>query len=110
MARALITEPDLLLADEPTSMLDASAGIGILNLFRELAHGGMTILVTIHDLAIACYVADRILVLSEGIVVEESTPSDILSNPRHDLTRKLIDAAKVRDLERAITGDEPPLP
>jgi peptide/nickel transport system ATP-binding protein len=101
MARALITEPALLLADEPTSMLDASAGVGILNLFRDLAESGMCIFVTIHDLATACYVADRILVLSEGSIIEEGPPSELLSNPRHDLTRRLIHAAGVRDLRGA---------
>ena len=60
--------------------------------------GGMTILVTIHDLATACYVADRILVLSDSTVVEEGPPSDLLANPRHDLTRRLIAAAWMRSL------------
>lgn len=94
IARALITEPALLLADEPTSMLDASAGVGILNLFRDLAGRGASLLITIHDLANACYVADRILVLSDGIIVEEGSPTDLLANPRHSLTRDLIASAR----------------
>ncbi len=94
IARAIITRPALLLADEPTSMLDASAGVGILNLFRRLTAGGMTILVTVHDLATACYVADRILVLFEGKLVEEGKPRDVLSNPRHEVTRRLVAAAR----------------
>ena len=101
IARAIVTEPELLLADEPTSMLDASAGVGILNLFRELAERGMAILVTLHDLAFACYVADRVLVLAEGVIVEEGPPTEILANARHDMTRRLVAAAGVRDLSRA---------
>ncbi|MCU0589608.1 MAG: dipeptide/oligopeptide/nickel ABC transporter ATP-binding protein [Syntrophobacteraceae bacterium] len=100
IARAIVTEPELLLADEPTSMLDASAGVGILNLFRELAQGGMALLVTLHDLAFACYAADRILILSQGVVVEEGPPAELLADARHDLTRRLVAAARVRDLSR----------
>lgn len=94
IARALVTKPDLLLADEPTSMLDASAGVGILNCFRDIAGRGASILVTIHDLASACYVADRILVLSNGIIVEERTPRELLAHPHHPTTQGLIHAAK----------------
>ncbi len=96
IARALITEPKLLLADEPTSMLDASAGVGILNCFRDIAARGASILITIHDLASACYVADRIVVLSEGAIVEEGAPRELLASPRHAVTQRLILAAKER--------------
>lgn len=96
IARALITDPVLLLADEPTSMLDASAGVDILNLFRDLAAQGMGVLLAIHDLATACYVADRLLVLFEGVVVEEGSPAAILAHPRHELTQRLVAAAEMR--------------
>jgi peptide/nickel transport system ATP-binding protein len=96
IARAVITHPCLLLADEPTSMLDASAGVGILNLFRSLAAGGTAILITIHDLATACYVADRLLIIYDGVIIEEGTPQTILSAPRHETTRALVAAAGVR--------------
>ncbi len=94
IARALITEPEFLLADEPTSMLDASAGVGILNCFRDIAARGASILTTIHDLASACYVADRILVLADGAIVEEGAPRELLESPRHPVTQRLILAAK----------------
>lgn len=81
-------------------MLDASAGVGILNLFRELAQGGMALLVTLHDMAFACYAADRILILSQGVVVEEGPPAELLADARHDLTRRLVAAARVRDISR----------
>lgn len=102
IARAIITHPDLLLADEPTSMLDASAGVGILNLIRRLAAGGMGVLITIHDLATACYVADRLLVLFAGTIVEEGPPGEILSRPRHEVTQQLIETAKMRHREVSI--------
>lgn len=94
IARAIITEPVLLLADEPTSMLDASVAIGILNLFRRLAASGMAVLITIHDLASACYLADRLVVLSSGEVVEVGSSANILANPRHEITQSLIAAAR----------------
>ncbi|MDY0039665.1 MAG: dipeptide/oligopeptide/nickel ABC transporter ATP-binding protein [Desulforhabdus sp.] len=94
IARAIVTNPVLLLADEPTSMLDASAGIGILNLFRRFAAGGMAVLITIHDLASACYVADRLAILHEGRIVEQGEPLTILANPQHKFTRTLIAAAR----------------
>lgn len=100
IARALITDPVLLLADEPTSMLDASAGVDILNLFRDLAGQGMGVLLTIHDLATACYVADRLVVLFEGVMVEEGSPASILAQPRHDATRRLIAAAGMRSARK----------
>jgi ABC-type glutathione transport system ATPase component len=96
IARALVTNPALLLADEPTSMLDASAGVGILNCFRDIAGRGASVLVTIHDLAAACYVADRILVLSDGMVVEGGTPRELLAHPHHPTTQGLIQAAKAQ--------------
>lgn len=97
IARALVTEPDLLLADEPTSMLDASAGVGILNCFRDIASRGASILVTIHDLASACYVADRILVLHEGRIVEEGSPEELLRRPQEKITGGLIASAGGRE-------------
>ncbi len=87
IARALITRPALLLADEPTSMLDASSGVEILNLFRHLVEGGMAILVTMHDLNAAGYVADRILVVSGGVVVEEGSRDSILPGSYREASR-----------------------
>lgn len=80
-------------------MLDASAGIGILNLFRRLAERGMAILITIHDLAWACYVADRLAILHEGEIVEEGEPRAILANPAEPITRRLIEAARTGRLD-----------
>ncbi len=94
IARAIVTEPALLLADEPTSMLDASAGIGILNLLRGLAEGGTAVLITVHDLASACYVADHLAILETGEIVEEGAPQAILAHPVRPITRSLMAAAR----------------
>lgn len=100
IARAIVTEPSLLLADEPISMLDVSAGIGILNLFRSLTAMGTAVLMTIHDLASACYVADRLVILADGEVVEEGKPAAILTNPQQEITTRLVAAAKALELKR----------
>ncbi|WP_035107843.1 ABC transporter ATP-binding protein [Desulfovirgula thermocuniculi] len=92
LARALVTKPTLLLADEPTSMLDVSVGVEILNLLRSLAEKGMSILLTAHDLAAACYVADRLAIMAEGQVVEEGPPARLLAAPSRSATRELLRA------------------
>lgn len=108
IARAIVTAPSLLLADEPTSMLDVSAGVGVLNLFRSLAAMGMAVLITIHDLASACYVADRLVILAGGSVVEEGTPAAILANPKAKITRRLVAAARAGELKQLQQSQAPP--
>jgi peptide/nickel transport system ATP-binding protein len=93
LARALVTAPALLLADEPTSMLDASIGVEILNLVRHLAAAGTAVLLTTHDLAAACYVADRVAVLAGGSIVESGPPAKITAAPAHPVTRQILQAA-----------------
>ena len=91
LARALLLRPRLLIADEPTSMLDASLRVTILNLLRELRdEHGMTVLFITHDLGQAGYVSDRVLVMSSGELVESGTTDDVLWNPKHEYTRKLL--------------------
>lgn len=93
LARAIITRPAWLLADEPTSMLDVSTRAEILELIREQARRGSGVLVTMHDLAAACYIADRLLILHEGKIVEEGSPQQILRAPAHPFTRRLLQLA-----------------
>ncbi|MGB9887813.1 MAG: ABC transporter ATP-binding protein [Moorellales bacterium] len=93
LARALVTRPQLLLADEPTSMLDASVGVDILNLLRRVADRGTAVLVTAHDLAGAAYLADRLAVMAEGRIVEEGPPGRLLTAPTAEATRQLLAAA-----------------
>lgn len=91
IARALAVEPDLLVADEPTSMLDVSIRTGILNLLVQLKRErGLAILLITHDLASARYLADRVLVLFRGRVVEEGPSADVVREPMHPYTRALL--------------------
>ncbi len=82
LARALVTNPALLIADEPVSMLDVSVGVEILNLIRMLAQKGMAVLLTMHDLAMACYVADRLLIMEDGTIARELDPRRLLQSDR----------------------------
>ena len=87
IARALVAGPELLLADEPTSMLDASLRVTVLNLLLDLReHRNMTILFITHDLGQAYYLSDRVLVMYRGDLVEQGTVKEVLSNPQHEYT------------------------
>ena len=93
IARALAVEPDLLIADEPTSMLDVSARVDILRLLKGLQDQGMALLFITHDLAAARFIADRILVLYAGQVMEEGDAERMIADPQHPYTRLLMAAA-----------------
>jgi peptide/nickel transport system ATP-binding protein len=91
VARALAVEPDVLVADEPTSMLDVSIRMEILNLLLQLKREhGLAILLITHDLASARYVSDRILVLFRGRVVESGASDALVGSPAHPYTRALL--------------------
>ncbi len=93
IARALAVEPEVLVADEPTSMLDVSIRMGVLNLLAELERErGLAILLITHDLASARYLARRILVLYRGRLVEDGPSERIVNAPAHPYTRALLDA------------------
>jgi peptide/nickel transport system ATP-binding protein len=98
IARALAVNPKVVIADEPISMLDVSIRVGILNLMRDLKELGIAFLYVTHDLASARYVADDILVMYAGQIVEQGPVDDVLASPRHPYTRLLI--ASVPDGER----------
>jgi peptide/nickel transport system ATP-binding protein len=109
IARALAAEPQLLLADEPVSMLDVSVRVGILNLIGRLkAERGIACLYITHDLASARYVADRVLVLYAGRIVEEGAAEELTSHPAHPYTRLLL--AAVPDPRRPETAWAAPRP
>ena len=94
IARALAVEPQVILADEPTSMLDASIRIGVLNLLRDLKEQrGIAFLYITHDLASARYLADRIMVMRGGEIVDAGTADELLGSPRHEYTRLLLGSA-----------------
>jgi len=91
IARALITNPSLLIADEPVSMVDASLRMSILNIFLELKKKKMSILYITHDLATAYYISDEIAIMLRGNIVEYGRTREVLSNPLHPYTQMLIE-------------------
>ena len=103
IARALAVSPDLLVADEPTSMLDVSIRMGVLNILSSLKRDhGLAILLITHDLASARYLADRILVLYRGRLVEDGPSEEIVASPKHPYTRALL--ASIADADRPVAG------
>jgi ABC-type glutathione transport system ATPase component len=93
IARALAPEPKLIIADEPVSALDVSIQSQILNLLRDLQTDlGLTMIFVSHDLYVVRYIADRIVVMYEGKIVEEGMAEQVIDAPQNDYTKKLIDA------------------
>lgn len=102
IARALITNPSLLVTDEPVSMIDASLRMSIVNLFKELKEKrGVSVFYITHDLATAYYVSDRIAVMLRGSIVEMGTVQQVLEDPMHPYTKILKESVPVPDPERA---------
>jgi peptide/nickel transport system ATP-binding protein len=96
MARALVTHPKLIVADEPVSALDVSVQAQVLNLMQDLQERfGLAFLVISHDLAVVDLICDDLLVLDGGHVVERGPTDVVLASPRHATTRKLIAAVPV---------------
>jgi polar amino acid transport system ATP-binding protein len=90
IARALAMEPKLMLFDEPTSALDPELVGDVLDAMRQLAHDGMTMIVVTHEIGFAREVADTVVFMDEGVVVEAGKPNDVLDNPRHDRTKTFL--------------------
>jgi polar amino acid transport system ATP-binding protein len=90
IARALAMQPKLMLFDEPTSALDPELVGDVLDAMRELAHGGMTMIVVTHEIGFAREVADRVVFMDAGVVVEEGKPREVLDNPRHERTQTFL--------------------
>lgn len=93
IAIALACDPRLLIADEPTTGLDITTQKAVMDLVGELtAARGMSMILITHDLGLAARYCDRILVMKDGEIVETGTPDTLFSHPKHDYTRKLVDA------------------
>jgi peptide/nickel transport system ATP-binding protein len=111
-AQALAVQPKLILADEPVSMLDVSIRVGVLNMMAGLRdREGVSLLYITHDLASARYVADRVVVMYAGHLVEEGPTETVLSNPKHPYTQLLLSAASdpsEKEAEIAADSGEPP--
>ena len=90
IARALAMEPEALLFDEPTSALDPELVGEVLNVMTELAKEGMTMIVVTHEMDFALDVADHIIFMDEGYVVEEGSPREVLGNPKQERTRAFL--------------------
>ena len=90
IARALSMEPELMLFDEPTSALDPELVGEVLTVMRKLAEEGMTMLVVTHEMAFAREVADRVVFMDAGVIVEEGPPSEVIVSPREDRTREFL--------------------
>ncbi len=92
IARALCMNPDMMLFDEPTSALDPELVGEVLDVMRQLAAEGMTMLVVTHEIGFAKQVADRVVFMDEGVIVEDGQPAQVLDAPRHERTRKFLRA------------------
>ena len=90
IARALAMDPHVMLFDEATSALDPELVRGVLDVMRELAEGGMTMIVVTHEMGFARDVADRVIFMDGGVVVEEGTPAQVFENPQHDRTKDFL--------------------
>ncbi|HLS73592.1 MAG TPA: ABC transporter ATP-binding protein [Actinomycetaceae bacterium] len=110
IASAIIANPSLLIADEPTTALDATVASGVLDLLGRLRDEGTALLLVSHDLAAVARLADDVLVLDGGRVVEHGPASEVLHRPRHEVTRALLDAVPRGPRAPAQRGPRHPAP
>jgi general L-amino acid transport system ATP-binding protein len=90
IARALAMEPRIMLFDEPTSALDPEMVKEVLDVMKTLARAGMTMLCVTHEMGFAREVADRVIFMDKGQIVEENTPEDFFNHPRHERTKLFL--------------------
>ena len=90
IVRALAMEPDVLLFDEPTSALDPEMVGEVLDLMRDLAKDGMTMVVVTHEMGFAREVADRVVFMSEGAIIEEGSPADLFDHPQSERLQSFL--------------------
>ena len=90
IVRALAMEPDVMLFDEPTSALDPEMVGEVLSVIRALVKGGMTTVIVTHEMGFAREVSDRILFMSDGVIVEEGAPADLLDHPQQQRTQDFL--------------------
>ena len=104
IARALCMEPEIMLFDEPTSALDPEIVGEVLNVMRDLAAGGMTMVVVTHEMAFAKNVSDKVVFMDKGVIAEASSPAEMFSNPKLPRTREFL--SRYLDDPRAVEGEE----
>lgn len=90
IARALAMNPDIMLFDEPTSALDPEMVGEVLQVMKELAQAGMTMVVVTHEMGFARDVADRVIFMSDGVIVEQGTPEEIFTSPKERRTKDFL--------------------
>ena len=89
---SIVCDPDLMLADEPTTALDVSVQKRILSLFRRMKEEGRSVILVTHDFGVVAEIGDKVIVLKEGIVVEEGDVYEIFDKPRDPYTKMLLEA------------------
>ena len=90
IARALCMDPDIMLFDEPTSALDPEMVCEVLDVMRELANEGMTMVCVTHEMGFAHDVADRVVFVDDGVICEQGTPAEVLDNPKNERTKSFL--------------------
>ena len=90
IVRALAMNPDVMLFDEPTSALDPEMVGEVLNVMKQLAEDGMTMVCVTHEMGFAREVADRVIFMYDGIILEEGTPQEIFGNPKNERTKQFL--------------------
>lgn len=90
IARALAMEPAIMLFDEPTSALDPEMVGGVLEVMKDLAKEGMTMVIVTHEMGFAREVADRVIFMDGGYIVEQGKPEDLFGNPQHERTKAFL--------------------
>ena len=90
IARALCMKPEILLFDEPTSALDPEMVNEVLNVIKEVANDNMTMVVVTHEMGFAKDVADKIVFMDNGVILEQASPQEIFNNPKHERTKQFL--------------------
>lgn len=90
IARALCMNPEILLFDEPTSALDPEMVNEVLNVMKELANNNMTMIVVTHEMSFAKDVADKVVFMDDGVILEEGSPNTIFNNPKNERLKKFL--------------------
>jgi polar amino acid transport system ATP-binding protein len=96
IARALALDPEAMLFDEPTSALDPELGVEVLNVMRELAENGMTMIVVTHEMHFAEDVSNRVVVMADGMIIEEGPSKQVMNAPETERTRRFLRAVRDR--------------
>jgi len=106
IARALAMRPQVLLFDEPTSALDPELVGEVLEVMRRLADSGMTMIVVTHELSFAANVADRVIMMDGGVIVEDSSAHDFFTNPQHARSKAFLARLRARELTDAASASD----